>query len=89
VLQTNLLANSPQEPPGQFEANAVQSQAGASRSAGSWPGVAAGVYPAPRRAKATLLEQYAILVTCRDEAQQVELLARFDADGLDCRALLS
>jgi hypothetical protein len=35
-----------------------------------------------------LVEQHAILVTCRDEAQQVELLARFHADGLDCRALL-
>jgi hypothetical protein len=34
-------------------------------------------------------EQYLILITCRDEKQQVELLARFDADGLAYKALLS
>jgi hypothetical protein len=34
-------------------------------------------------------EQYLVLVTCRDEKQQVELLARFQAEGLECRALLS
>jgi hypothetical protein len=34
-------------------------------------------------------EQYLVLVTCRDEKQQVELLQRFQAEGLECRALLS
>jgi hypothetical protein len=34
-------------------------------------------------------EQWLILITCRDERQQVELLARFQAEGLACRALLS
>jgi hypothetical protein len=34
-------------------------------------------------------EQYLVLVTCRDERHQVELLTRFQAEGLDCRALLS
>ena len=34
-------------------------------------------------------EQYLILVTCRDEQHQVELLTRFKVDGLDCRALVS
>ena len=34
-------------------------------------------------------EQYLILLTCRDEHQQVELLLRFTAEGLDCRALVS
>jgi hypothetical protein len=34
-------------------------------------------------------EQYLILVTCRDERHQVELLERFRCDGLECRALLS
>jgi hypothetical protein len=34
-------------------------------------------------------EQYLVLVTCRDEKHQVELLTRFQAEGLDCRALLS
>jgi hypothetical protein len=34
-------------------------------------------------------EQYLILLTCRDEHQQVDLLNRFTAEGLDCRALVS
>jgi hypothetical protein len=34
-------------------------------------------------------EQYAVIVTCRDEAQQVELLSRFHAEGLECKALVS
>jgi hypothetical protein len=34
-------------------------------------------------------EQWLVLVTCRDERHQVELLARFQAEGLPCRALLS
>src|SRR5947209_3492334 len=42
-----------------------------------------------RRAYDTVPEQFLILVTCRDERQQVELLERFGAEGLECRALLS
>ena len=34
-------------------------------------------------------DQFLILVTCRDERHQVELLQRFHAEGLECRALLS
>ena len=34
-------------------------------------------------------EQWYVLVTCRDERQQVELLRRLAAEGLECRALLS
>jgi len=33
--------------------------------------------------------QYLVLVTCRDERHQVELLQRFTSEGLTCRALLS
>jgi hypothetical protein len=33
--------------------------------------------------------QYLVLVTCRDEGQQVALLERFRREGLECRALLS
>jgi hypothetical protein len=33
--------------------------------------------------------QFLILLTCRDEKHQVELLTRFHGEGLDCRALLS
>ena len=32
---------------------------------------------------------FLILVTCRDEKQQVELLTRFGSEGLECKALLS
>jgi hypothetical protein len=34
-------------------------------------------------------EQHLVLVTCRDERHQIELLDRFRRDGLECRALLS
>ena len=32
--------------------------------------------------------QYMVLVMCKDERQQLELLGRFAAEGLDCKALL-
>jgi hypothetical protein len=34
-------------------------------------------------------EQFLVLVTCRDEKHQVELLERFKGEGLECKALLS
>ena len=34
-------------------------------------------------------EQWMILIECDGEMQQVELLARFEQEGLNCRALLS
>jgi hypothetical protein len=36
-----------------------------------------------------LLEQFLILITCRDEAHQLELLARFQSEGLPCKPLQS
>ncbi len=33
--------------------------------------------------------EYRVIVECEDEAQQAELLARFEAEGLTCRALIS
>ena len=46
--------------------------------------------PEPSRwTRATIPEQFAIMVSCRDEAQQVELPRRFHGDGLECRALVS
>ena len=45
--------------------------------------------PADRRPQPRLEAQFAVLVTCRDEAQQVDLLRRFHAEGLECKALLS
>jgi hypothetical protein len=44
---------------------------------------------AARGSQANIPEQFAVLVTCRDEAHQVELLMRFHGEGLDCKALLS
>lgn len=40
--------------------------------------------PAPEQ---TLSEKYMIVVECRDEGAQRELLTRFLAEGLDCKAL--
>ena len=37
----------------------------------------------------TVAEQYLVLITCRDEKHQVELLERFQGEGLPCKALLS
>ena len=36
-----------------------------------------------------IAEQYFIIIECRDEAHQAELLERFMAEGLECRAMLS
>ena len=36
-----------------------------------------------------LTEQWYVLVECRDEKQQVELLLRFQGEGLRCKAVLS
>jgi hypothetical protein len=44
---------------------------------------------APGHGIISVPEQDLILVTCGDELQRVELLKRFAAEGLDCRALLS
>jgi hypothetical protein len=35
-----------------------------------------------------LSEQFLVLITCRDEKQQVELLVRFQGEGLECKALV-
>jgi hypothetical protein len=43
----------------------------------------------PGRGIAAIEEQYLVLVTCRDERHQVELLQRFQGEGLACKALLS
>jgi hypothetical protein len=45
--------------------------------------------PAERPPVPSLPGQFAVLIPCRDEAHQVELLARLRGDGLECKALLS
>jgi hypothetical protein len=48
-----------------------------------------GAILGPAQAAAACPAQFLILVTCRDEKQQVELLGRLGSEGLECRALLS
>ena len=43
----------------------------------------------PRRGFDSCPEQWLILITCRDEQHQVELLQRFQNEGLPAKALLS
>jgi hypothetical protein len=43
----------------------------------------------PRPGIVNVPEQWLVLVTCRDEKQQTELLARFQREGLECKALVS
>ena len=52
------------------------------------PALAALSKPEPWRPQ-EIAEQYLILVTCRDEKRQVELLERFQREGLECKALMS
>jgi hypothetical protein len=42
----------------------------------------------PRLGDTELPEQYYVLITCRDEKHQVELLGRFLGEGLACKAVL-
>ena len=57
----------------------------------AWQVAAEGVLaePKPPRSFDNIPEQFLLLVTCRNETQQVELLERFKREGLDCKALLS
>jgi hypothetical protein len=56
----------------------------------AWKAAAtAALDDAPFGPEAVMKEQYLILITCRDEEHQVELLGRFLAEGLACKALLS
>jgi hypothetical protein len=36
-----------------------------------------------------LSEQFLVLITCRDEKQQVDLLGRFQGEGLECKVLVA
>jgi len=49
----------------------------------------AAVAEKPARGLDGLAEQWLVLITCRNEQHQVELLQRFQAEGLPCKALLS
>jgi hypothetical protein len=45
--------------------------------------------PRPSRDSPDIPAQYLLLVTCRDDPHQAELLGRLRAEGLECRPLLS
>jgi hypothetical protein len=45
--------------------------------------------PEKQSAVQEIPEQFMILVTCPSEQHQRELLARFHAEGLDCKFLMS
>src|SRR5262249_13396099 len=56
----------------------------------AWRAEAEAVFTAEPATEADMgPEQFLVLVTCRDEPQQVELLRRLSGEGLECRALLS
>jgi hypothetical protein len=55
----------------------------------AWQAAAEELTAPNPRAVEGVAEQFLILVTCRDEQHQVELLERFHGQGLECRALLS
>ena len=42
-----------------------------------------------REGIAAIPEQFLILIPCHDERHQIELLRRFRAEGMECRALIS
>jgi hypothetical protein len=44
---------------------------------------------APPDSDPVIPDQYLILITCRNEIHQKELLGRLHGEGLECKALLS
>src|SRR5713226_8167282 len=57
--------------------------------AAAWESAAAEVLDREPDRLVAIPEQFFILVTCRDEKQQVELLGRFNAEGLECKAMMT
>jgi hypothetical protein len=57
----------------------------------AWQAVAEGVLAEkkPPRGFDDIPEQFLLLVTCRDEKHQVELLQRFHTEGIQVKALIS
>jgi hypothetical protein len=49
----------------------------------------AALTAARRPVEQDIPEQWLVLVTCRDEKQQIELLTRLSGEGWQCKALLS
>jgi len=53
-----------------------------------WQAAQASPTPVPAEVP-PLREQFLVLIQCTDEHMQTELLERFQAEGLPCRALMS
>ena len=56
------------------------------KDVGIVPGDSEGEQPAGVQ---SIPEAFRILIECKDEAQQAELLERFAAEGLECRSLIA
>jgi hypothetical protein len=59
---------------------------------GAWQATVEGhlaAFLGPPSAPAVCPAQFLVLVTCRDEKQQVELLERLGGEGLEFKALMS
>jgi hypothetical protein len=54
----------------------------------AWKAAALAEVPPAERIE-TFKDQFLILITCRDEKHQVDLLARLSAEDIPCKALLS
>ena len=56
----------------------------------AWGAAANALRPLPDEAKGagveTIPEEWLVLLTCRDEKRRVEVLERFQDEGLPCRA---
>jgi hypothetical protein len=51
--------------------------------------LANGTGPASLDPAREIPDQYLILITCRNETHQAELLGRLHGEGVECKALLS
>jgi hypothetical protein len=66
-----------------------QTQTDNNALAAAWEAAAAEVLQREPEPVGAIPEQFLILVTCRDEKQQVELLGRFNKEGLECKAMMA
>jgi len=96
ALQINLMDNKSNDLAGYFE-NLLAAQLELVKDGGMWEGTGWDEKTAAKYLDAQdgdegdeqAAETWAIIVNCRDEAQQADLLDKFTAEGLDCKALVT